>query len=461
MYSTRTTRLKSLLRAAKQNLQIRHRSDGALLHAGFYHRCLKEHWTTSTQWTSILVDYAPHITNETTRLELEHFLKEELAPFIHDDGAIVPAGQFVFDGESCGLRQLIEQLLRIAIVRRTTGGVRAVEACTTAKHASFQLIALLEGVQLSSAIQIWDGVKLAPLRRPTPDASHNFSSHSLTPLEVDLHSERAQALLITDFVVSPALKRRVLSPMVRDSGEECGESFRLAVAGKGGPDPYGVDLSEECFCQALSLASDSAVQVALKWKSMAEDDLLNLSGVGHKRLMVRPGPFGDTVPVTEAEVEEAKRLYAILTNLDSKTKKRLQVPIDRWINSKVRSELTDKMIDLSIALEALYLSETGMKTELAFRLRLRAAWFLGNDQDARREIMDVLRTIYKYRSAAVHTGKLDSGDVKMGTDIVSMSAFVERGQTLCRDSIVRVLRDGSFPDWDRLILGATPAPPTS
>ena len=34
-----------------------------------------------------------------------------------------------------------------------------------------------------------------------------------------------------------------------------------------------------------------------------------------------------------------------------------------------------------------------------------------------------------------------------------MSEFIKRAQDLCRQSIIKVLKNGQFPDWDSLILG--------
>ena len=66
--------------------------------------------------------------------------------------------------------------------------------------------------------------------------------------------------------------------------------------------------------------------------------------------------------------------------------------------------------------------------------------------------MTEFRAIYNCRSDAVHKGKLDE-KVKIGGESVPISKLIERAQDLCRQSIIKIMEDGRFPDWDSLILG--------
>ena len=59
--------------------------------------------------------------------------------------------------------------------------------------------------------------------------------------------------------------------------------------------------------------------------------------------------------------------------------------------------------------------------------------------------MKDLRYVYGRRSKAVHTGDIGS--------LRDVAARLETGQQLCRQSIVKVIRKGGFPDWNQLVLG--------
>ena len=42
---------------------------------------------------------------------------------------------------------------------------------------------------------------------------------------------------------------------------------------------------------------------------------------------------------------------------------------------------------------------------------------------------------------------------KFGLERIPISVFIVRAQDLCRESILKIMEDGGFPDWDSLILG--------
>ena len=64
--------------------------------------------------------------------------------------------------------------------------------------------------------------------------------------------------------------------------------------------------------------------------------------------------------------------------------------------------------------------------------------------------------IYDWRSKVVHTGKLPNKTKKTPFTRQEIEGFIEKVQDLCRESIVKILEDGEFPDgdyWNDLILG--------
>ena len=204
------------------------------------------------------------------------------------------------------------------------------------------------------------------------------------------------------------------------------------------------------FCQALSLACNTPVQVARGWLFLPEDSAFHPLQGGS--MGYNYGPFGYATEVGQSEIDEAKHLYELLTNLDPDVEKKLQVAIDRWIKSKTIQMPEDKIIDLGIALEALYLSE-GTKEQLTLQFRLRAAWHLGENKEQRKALMKEFKAIYDWRSTVVHTGKLPNKTRKTPFTQKEVEVFITNAQNLCRDSIMKILAEGKFPDWNDLILG--------
>ena len=67
--------------------------------------------------------------------------------------------------------------------------------------------------------------------------------------------------------------------------------------------------------------------------------------------------------------------------------------------------------------------------------------------------MKEFQEIYDWRSTIVHTGKLPNKTKKTPFTPQEVKQFVERAQDLCRESILKILKDGKFPKWSSLILG--------
>ena len=61
--------------------------------------------------------------------------------------------------------------------------------------------------------------------------------------------------------------------------------------------------------------------------------------------------------VSDSELEKAKLLYKRLMEIPQTTRDDLRVPLDRWTKSNGQRDPADRMIDLGIALESLYLND--------------------------------------------------------------------------------------------------------
>lgn len=111
------------------------------------------------------------------------------------------------------------------------------------------------------------------------------------------------------------------------------------------------------------------------------------------------------------------RVRSIWTNLTARRKRsragtefqdRLSIAIDRFNSSYDTIGVLQKLVDLTIALEALLGSDD--TTELVHRIRLRAAFLLGRDDDESRAIYDTVGTMYDVRSRVLHGAPLKRKD---------------------------------------------------
>ena len=476
MTEERKQELRQLLTQAMGSLVIRYRYGGPSIPVDVYRKYLQEHWTyyrINFLSFAFWIHFAPDIADGPTKSNLLDYIREELAQFIDkgttpDLDCIRNASYIVESDSTHGDRlyehggrsplplfMVIERLLEITLVRGIEEAVSFFDRCSRPEgtNAFFRDVGLLEGVKLETEVEVCEGVRLIPL--PSSEISREVEQrlfripvHALTD-QVD--SLFGKTLLVIDqsgFSMLCKLSEKAIQNGTRIDNLP----FQVEVHKVKFPNVTAVDSFQTLFCQALSLVCDSPVKIFIGFYALEEDKSFNLPQGGNG-MRIQRNPLGTSTEAKEADIEKAKCLYERLVDLYANDREKLQIPIDRWVESKTNRNRIDKIIDLGIAFEALYLSDIDESTELSFRLRLRAACYLGENEEHRRVLMKEFSEIYAWRSKVVHTGKLPNKKKKPPFTHEEVKQFIENAQDLCRESIMRILEDGKFPDWNSLILG--------
>ena len=456
MNNQRKQELSQLLNEAMGSLQMRpYGGDGSVvLPVNEYKRDLQKRWTFYSERPPIgSVEFLPYVTNEVAESRLLDFIRTEFGPFIHGN-KILSACFAVLGGAPGGypLERFLWQLLRISIVQGVAEAVLAFDRCTENTPGSFKVIALLEGMELDRKEQTFDGIQLVPLSDSPSRFPHYVPDLSDGAFARSVNSLKRKTLLIVDYSVFPMFYKpsRPTTEFVDKLRKEVFQTkiYSKDVSHSDAPNFFGQ------FCQALSLACNSPVQIALIWQFIAESELYNLynrSTTGMSGRWVDTNPWQSSVKAGEAHIEKAKDLYKKLLKFKSGDRAKLEIAIHRWMKSKTPESPIDQIVDLGIAFEALYVPD-GRSGEITFKLRVRAAWHLGKDKDDRSDLLAKFRDIYNSRSNAVHNGQLGR-TVKFGGDNISASEFIKEVQDLCHQSTMKVLEKGKFPDWNGLIIG--------
>lgn len=461
----------------------------------------------------ILLYYRPNIQDDAVKSELFNFMKKELADYIREDESVPPYTHWIQTAKRAirGARKLIpipldrilEKLLEIVIASGAEQAISALDRCTRDKTGTFQKIIFLEGlhvrysgsttdarethvgagirfVQLPSYTvgQIWDlyeseqsgavelssyAASLPPYlfhERLIPNLLHEsfipmvdntqswFRQWSKFPMAFHLSILCDAPLLIIDYTVSPLF----CQPSLKEDLDES-DQFEVRIESAEFPN-FDVDK----FCQVLSIIANYPVKSLLTWQYIGGDELFNVDSQFPNEMgkFAMPDHRSGIGVINETDIDKAKDLYELLTNLPSKIRGKLQIAIDRWIKSKTYQTSEDKIIDLAIAFEALYLPDTGEST---FKFAARASWYLGKDRKNRAELFEIFKELYKCRSRVVHGGELKE-NVAIEGESVPIEKFITRAQGLCRDSIEKIIkqcsREGKFPKndyWNNLILG--------
>ena len=88
----------------------------------------------------------------------------------------------------------------------------------------------------------------------------------------------------------------------------------------------------------------------------------------------------------------------------------------------------------------------GRRAELSYRMKVRAARWLGPDPDARRRISKLIGDVYSARSKAVHTGRLPAKTGGRPT-----SELLLDGYEFASEAIIRLIEEPA-PEWNDLVL---------
>ena len=439
MTTERKQELTQLLEEALDNLVIRN-SENQIWHIDEYIKLLQKYWSSYSQFEltlhlPFLEDFEPHVTSETTQSKLLDFIREAFKDAIHED-YIQSACSHVLEIESDSgypLDSLLKQLLNITIGSGVERAVSAFVRCSESESASFQYIILLAGIKVDAEIEVSKGIRIKPFSSPIPDLLRFY----LETVGMSPHFLGAQ--LIIDASVSPIFHKP------ESSFDAFQAAFKVEISNRAFRNTeFFMDFGMT-FSHALSIVCNSPVRAPWGWAHLEKDELFYLDRLygGGSGIHYATNISGNPTPVGEFEIAKAARLCKILANPSSNIGKKLKIPIDRWIKSKTDQSLVDQMIDLGIAFEALYLSETDYNREIRFRFSLHAAWHLAKDKEQRNALMKEFKAIYDLRSKAVHSGTVSD----------ATSERIPSAQDLCRASIMKILEDGKFPDWNDLILG--------
>jgi len=129
----------------------------------------------------------------------------------------------------------------------------------------------------------------------------------------------------------------------------------------------------------------------------------------------------------------------------------------RFGDAADRSRSEDEIVDLVIAAESLFL-DRGSTGELRYRLSVRAASFLGETAERRRQILAFMQKAYDARSGVVHNGRLDEARLRnLKGETATAAAFTDELEDLVRSALkkaARLIESGEPfppPNWDELL----------
>ena len=101
---------------------------------------------------------------------------------------------------------------------------------------------------------------------------------------------------------------------------------------------------------------------------------------------------------------------------------------------------------MAIALEQMYELDQG---EISFKLKTRAACFLESDTQERLRVFKNVEELYDARSGIVHKRKRKR---KKEVSPKAKDEAFRKGFDVARESVVKLLREGTPEDWNAVVL---------
>ena len=376
--------------------------------------------------------FQPEIQDNLVRERLLNVIRNTLAQYIHEDN--LQSATIVTGGALDGFKisNLMNHLMTIAFWRGPQHAARSFYECAEKAAVDMQFVTLLDGIKIERDIEISQGIRLVPI----PNNANDFPPYIIISPFDHYTDYCGRTLIIVDERVSPVFasplemsKENGLHPFIRSNVNTKHSDF---IVGD--------------FCEALSLSVNQIVKYVAWWTYFDPYEAYAVK-IGQSCPSYIPSMMNHSrnfVEIDEEDVQKAMSLYSTRKNLRPEVAQKLRVPIDRWTKSKMDENPVDAFINLGTALESLYSGDIRNAGEYRFRIAIRAAWYLGNSSVERKSLFDDFKKIYDRRSNAVHTGNLKQTE--------RSPEFMAKAQELCLKSILNVIQDGEFPNWDQLVM---------
>lgn len=345
----------------------------------------------------------------------------------HDTGTIGNGIAAAFGGlVNVNVEYIVTSLMKAASVLGSRRAVDLFVDWVNGEPLKYTSTALMVGVSIDRPTSISEGIELSRLPMSGPlvrDLPYGLSDMEGEPRFLGRVIMRVEESATPVFYAMPDDHK--ISLVRFYWGREC----------------FDGQFPLDAYCEALSLIANHHINWQHSWKDPGNAHPFVVGSGYTSRADAHAWP--KTKTITQNDLQKALKLYWLRDKYGKD--KSLEIAVERWIRCKGQArDVRDSFIELRIALEALYLP--GMSGELSYRLAHRGAWHLGKDVDERKKLYATLRSFYTRASNIVHAGK------KRVTP--KHHELLAKAQTICRDGILKRLKDGPEQDWDSVVLGA-------
>ena len=357
-------------------------------------------------------------------------------------------GDFAFEVEaSSSILTFTKAAVRAAGCLGSRRAAQLIHEWKDGEPRAFKVSTVLSGVHVDEPIDLGPGITLQRL-----PLSSEFLPNAMPSSDTDTE---ASILGRTELIVWGQTAPALFRPPAEENG--MWPNLRSSVA-------FGRAQLEDLMT-ALSLTCNQRVSKSLSWHDPCESGAftgvsssLGFRGSASQSRWDSLGDIGSAptkgvvqllprAPLTpNLFPDDAQKAHGLLPELIrlKDENERFRVAMTRWMSAMSHEvQSVDRLIDLRIALEALYIDSN--QGELGFRMALTGARHLGVDLNDRKNIQRSLREFYGVSSEAIHAtaGKQFKN---------SQLETIEQATKLCRDGILKIIETRNRPNWNDFLL---------
>lgn len=157
--------------------------------------------------------------------------------------------------------------------------------------------------------------------------------------------------------------------------------------------------------------------------------------------------------IAEEDKEKISKMWQLLNCNGEAARHNLFIAVRRFSLAMTRLSLDDKLIDLMICAEALFLQDGN--SELTYKLSHRAALFLGENQDEQKVIFKFFKGAYDMRSKVVHGTKsylqIPKDAELLTSTTVKLAEHLRNTILKMLDLALRPQSTSKLVDWEELM----------
>jgi hypothetical protein len=153
--------------------------------------------------------------------------------------------------------------------------------------------------------------------------------------------------------------------------------------------------------------------------------------------------------INETDWTSLAPLYNKYIKLSHEDRVVIKVALFRIRNSKVRWNVTDRAIDLAIALESILLTKK-QEDKLRFKFSDRASYLLHQSTEERSKLTHLFKKLYDCRSDAVHNGEVKKHYNSFEQEPIKVAEFLDVATEHSIQIFKNIILLGSIPDWIKI-----------